>query len=84
VKRPPPRSLTSAEEFKLFSGLAVQPFLAALVALVSFPYVMLDRDGRLGGAYLFGGAATGLAFGVGIFAVVLTVVAVFANREAMK
>jgi hypothetical protein len=63
--------LRPADEVKLFAGLAVQPFLAAGVAFVSFPLVLLDRSGRT----LAGGfpsnptdAAISVALGVGVVA----------------
>ena len=77
---PRPRTLTPAQEMKLLGGLAVQPFLAAGVAFVSFPWLLLDRSGRT----LAGGfpadrtdAAISVALGVGIVALVVTVAGVF-------
>ena len=40
------RTLTPADEMRLFAGLAVQPFVAAGVAFVGFPVFLLDRTGR--------------------------------------
>jgi hypothetical protein len=65
---------------KLLAGLAVQPFLAAVVAFVGFPFFLLDRTGQT----LAGGfpadrtdAAIAVAFGVAIVALFITVVGVF-------
>jgi len=76
---PQSRTLTPADELKLFVGLAVQPFLAAAVAFVSFPLVLLDRAGRT----LAGGfpsdptdAAISVALGVGVVALFVTLVGV--------
>ena len=76
---PQPRTLMPAEQMKLFAGLAVQPFLAAAVAFVSFPFVLLDRTGRT----LAGGfpadpadAAVSVAFAAGFVAAVVTLVGV--------
>ena len=73
------RTLTPADQLKLFVGLAVQPFLAAAVAFVSFPLVLLDRAGRT----LAGGfpsdptdAAISVALGVGVVALFVTLVGV--------
>jgi hypothetical protein len=63
---------------RLLVGLALQPFLAAGVAFVSFP-LLLDRSGRsLAGGFPADAtdAAASVAFGVGIVAVFVTVVGV--------
>jgi hypothetical protein len=72
-----PRTLTPAQELRLLAGLALQPFLAAGVAFVSFPLVLLDRTGRT----LAGGfpsdptdAAISVALGVGVVALFVTIV----------
>jgi len=57
----------------------VQPFLAACVAFVSFPYVLLDWAGRTAaGAYPNDptDTAMGVAFGVAILVLVITLVGV--------
>jgi hypothetical protein len=41
----PPRTLTAAEEMRLFAGIAAQPPLAGIVAFVSFPVLELGRSG---------------------------------------
>jgi hypothetical protein len=76
---PSPRRLTSAEELKLLAGLAVQPVLAAVVAFVSFPVVLLDRAGHT----LAGGfpsdrtdAAISVALDVAIVVVFMTALVV--------
>ena len=73
-----PRSLPPAGEMKVFLGLAVQPVAAALLAFFAFP--LLDYTGRAFG--LYSGhpidavdAAVSVAFGVGIVALVVTVLA---------
>lgn len=38
--------LTQSEQMKLLAGLAVQPFLAAAVAFVFFPFLLLTRSGQ--------------------------------------
>lgn len=40
-----PRTLTPAEEMRLFAGLAAQPFVAAGVAFVSVPILLLREPG---------------------------------------
>ena len=63
---------------RLFVGLAVQPFLTAAAAFVSFP-LLLDRSGRtLAGGFPADAAdaAVSVAFGVGIVAVFVTVAGV--------
>ena len=74
------RTLTSGDEMKLFAGFAVQPFLAAAVAFVTFPYVLLDQNG----ANFKGGfpsdptdAAISVALGAGIGAFFVTLLGVF-------
>ena len=64
---------------QLLAGLAVQPFVAAGVAFASFRFVMLDLDGRTpgGGRVDTMDAAVSVAFGVGIAAFFLAIVAVF-------
>ena len=64
---------------RLFAGLAVQPFWAAIVAFFSFPLLLLDRAGQT----LAGGvpadptdAAISVALGTGIVAAVVTLVGV--------
>jgi hypothetical protein len=67
-------SLSSKDEIRLFAGLAVQPFVGAALAFLSFPLV--DYSGRA----LYGGfpadtvdAAISFAFGVSIVALFVTV-----------
>jgi hypothetical protein len=43
-----PRTLTAAEEMRLFVGFVVQPFVAAGVAFFAFPFLLLGRDGAGG------------------------------------
>jgi len=72
-----PRTLTSDEEKKLFAGLAVQPFLAAGLAFVSFPFILLERNGRVPtGGFLSADAAISVALGVGAWAVFVTLIGV--------
>lgn len=74
------RTLTPAQELKLLAGLAVQPFLAAAVAFVSFPLVLIDRTGRtLAGGFTSDptDAAISVALGVGVVALFVTIVGVF-------
>lgn len=73
------RTLTPSEEMRLFGGLVVQPFLASVLAFVSFPVLLLDRAGRT----LAGGfptdqtdAAISVAVGTGIVAFFVTLVCV--------
>jgi hypothetical protein len=64
---------------RLLVGLAVQPVLAAAVAFVLFPVVMLDGDGRtLAGGYPSDptDAALSMAAGVAIVATAVTFVGV--------
>ena len=75
-----PRALTVPEEMRLFAGLAIQPFLAAAVAFLSFPLLIWGRDGRmLSGGYPNDstGPAIGVAIYVGIGVVVVTAFVVF-------
>jgi len=74
-----PRALESAEEMRVFAGLVVQPFLAAGLAFVSFPVLLLDRDGQaLAGGYPSDtiDAALSVAMGTGIVAAVVTLIGV--------
>jgi hypothetical protein len=73
------RLRTQPSDARLLVGLFVQPFLAAGVAFLSFPFLLLDRSGRT----LAGGltsdptdAAVSVAVGVGVVALVVTVVGV--------
>jgi hypothetical protein len=70
-----PRTLTSDEEMRLLAGFVVQPFLAAGVAFMIFPWLLLDRAGRT----LAGGspadptaAAVSVALATGIAACLVT------------
>lgn len=73
------RTLSSVEQGRLLAALAVQPFLAAATAFFSFP-LLLDRTGRT----MAGGfpsdptdAAVSIAAGVGIVALLVTVIGVW-------
>ena len=47
-----PRTLSSAEEMRVFAGMVVQPFLAAGLAFIGFPLFLLDLERRtLAGGY---------------------------------
>ena len=73
-----PRSLSPSEETRLFTGLAVQPFLASAVAFVAFPVLLLDRSGRTLAGTLPGDvadAAWSVAIGAGILAFFVTLLA---------
>jgi hypothetical protein len=72
------RALSPAEEMRVLVAVAVQPFVAAAVAFVAFPILLLDRDGQtLGGGRPADvvGAARSAALGVGLFALVVTLAA---------
>jgi len=74
------RTLTPADEMRLFAGLAVQPFVAAGVAFVGFPVFLLDRTGRTLAAGVPSdptAAAMSVALGAGIVALFVTLVGVF-------
>ncbi len=64
------RTLTRSEQLRLLAGLAAQPFLAAAVAFVFFPLLLVRRSGQI----LAGGtdAAVSMAFGVGLVVLILT------------
>jgi hypothetical protein len=71
------RTLTPAEEMRVLVGVAVQPFVAAVLGLITFPVFLLDRNGQT----LAGGspsnvpdAAGSVAAGVGLVALFVTVV----------
>ena len=64
------RELSPTENGRVFVGLAVQPFILAFVALVTFP--VLDYTGRL---FIYGPSATSLWEGAGPMAVVVGFVA---------
>jgi hypothetical protein len=73
------RTLTRAEEMRVFWGIAVQPLLAGALAFLSFPFLLLDRSGRT----LAGGfpadvtdAARSVAIGAGLAAVPVTLLGV--------
>jgi hypothetical protein len=60
---------------RLVGGLILQPFLAAGLAFVLFPVLLLDREGRtLAGGYPSDptDGAVAIAFGAGIVATVVT------------
>ena len=68
------RLLSKADELRVLAGLAVQPFVAALLALVTFP--LTEYTGRL----VYGGrpvdpvrSAIAFAIGVGIVGLATTV-----------
>jgi hypothetical protein len=78
MKRPAP-TLSPAEEMRVLGGLVVQPFVAAGLAFVTFPLLLLDREGQT----LAGGfpadvtdAALSVAMGVGIVAGLVVLVGV--------
>jgi hypothetical protein len=64
------RSLTPKEEMRLFAGLAVQPFLAAAVSVLSFALVF---PGRLTRTHDPAEAAFGLALYMGYAALLMTI-----------
>jgi len=70
------RTLTPSDEMRIFAGAVVQPLLAAALAFVSFPLIMLDRNGRTlaGGTTDVVQTATSAAAGVGLVALVVTIV----------
>jgi hypothetical protein len=74
------RPLGQLEESRLAVGLILQPVVTALVAFTTFPFMLLNRDGRT----LDGGwpadvtdAALAVVMGVAIMATALTVVLVW-------
>src|SRR5689334_21524487 len=61
------------------AGLAIQPFLAAIVAFFAFPVFLLDRNGEtLAGGHPYDStdAAASVAFGTGLVALFMTIAAV--------
>lgn len=78
---PPPRRLTPKNEMRLFAGLVVQPFLAAAVAFVAFPFLLVDGRGRplADPSHVPGlnDAAITVALGTGIVALAVTMVFVW-------
>jgi hypothetical protein len=78
MKRPV-RTLSPADELRVLGGLVVQPVLAAGLAFVTFPLLLLDRDGQtLAGGFPADAtdAALSAAMGVGIVAGIIVLVAV--------
>ena len=76
----PLRILTPADEKRLFAALVIQPFLAALVAFVAFPFVILDRTVRTlsyGAPTDLAEAALAVALGTALVAFLVTVFGVF-------
>ena len=74
-----PRTLSSAEEMRVFAGMVVQPFLAAGLAFIGFPLFLLDLEGRtLAGGYPSDPtqAALSVAIGAGLVAGVVTLIGV--------
>ena len=65
------RSLSPKEEMRLFKGLAVQPFLAAAVAFLAFPVLLIGRSDRLMDSKF--GAAMGVAIYTFVGALVITI-----------
>jgi hypothetical protein len=75
----PARTLSPAEEMRMLGGMVVQPFVAAGLAFVTFPLLLLDREGQT----LAGGfpadvtdAALSVAMGAGIVAGLIVLVGV--------
>ena len=69
-----PRTLTAAEEMRLAAGFVVQPFVAAVMAFVGFPLLML---GRLeSGSYDPARSAISVALGTFMVAIGITLVLV--------
>src|SRR5690349_12000668 len=58
-----PRTLTAAEEMRLFAGFATQPFVGALVAFIAFPVLEFGRPGTSQGG------AVSIALATAVFAV---------------
>jgi hypothetical protein len=67
-----PRTLTAAEEMRLAAGFVVQPFVAGLMAFVSFPFLEFGRD--FGFTPDLRGAAVSVALGTFLFAIAITLV----------
>lgn len=65
----PSRAPTQSDQRKLVAGLAVQPFLAAAVAFVSFPLLLVRRSGET--VYASSNAAGSMAFSVGLVVFIL-------------
>jgi hypothetical protein len=73
----PVRTLSPAEEMKVFVGVIVQPLVAAWLAFIAFPIFLLDRNGHtLAGGVPSDrmGAAFSVAIVVGVVALLVTVV----------
>lgn len=67
-----PRTLTAAEEMRLCAGFVVQPFVAGVMAFVSFPLLVI---GRLeSGSYDPADAALSVAGGTVMLAIGITIV----------
>lgn len=80
-----PRTLTAAEEMRLCVGFVAQPFVAGVVAFVSFPFLMLGRaqsgtDDQTGAAVSVGLGTFVLAIGVTLVVVVPTAIWVLKRR----
>jgi hypothetical protein len=74
-----PRTLNSAEEMRILTGSLVQPLLAAGLAFLTFPLLVLDRNGQtLAGGYPSDptDAALSLAVGTGMVAGMVTLIGV--------
>lgn len=69
------RTLTPAEEMRLFAGFAIQPFLAAGVAVLGSPLLLHGRTGRTFAGP--GEVAMALALHVSIGVVLITTLCVF-------
>ena len=75
----PLRTRHPSEELRLIGGLAIQPFLAGALTFVSFPIILLDRDGRtLAGGYPgdVTDAALSVALAASLVAALVTLVGV--------
>ena len=68
----PPRTLTAAEEMRLAAGFIVQPFVAGVMAFVSFPFLLFGEVGS--GITDPTGAAISVALGTFLFAIGITLV----------
>ena len=71
------RALNGSEEMKMFAGFIVQPFLAAGLAFLLFPMLLLDSSGRpLSGGFVpdVVHAARAFALGTGIVAFLVALI----------
>lgn len=74
------RALSPSDAKRIFAGLAVQPFVAGILAFAAFPLLLLDRDGQtLAGGYPSDvrASAVSLALGAALLAIVVTLAGVW-------